>query len=44
MSLSWPDVAARIARGADAVTELTFWPAFPDKVAVALAAMANSEG
>jgi ATP-dependent DNA helicase RecG len=44
MSLTWPEVAARIARGEDPVTEFKLWPAFPDKVAVALAAMANSEG
>jgi ATP-dependent DNA helicase RecG len=44
MKLDWAHVASRIAKGEDERTELKLWDAFPDKVAVAICALANSDG
>jgi ATP-dependent DNA helicase RecG len=44
MKLDWAHVSARIAQGEDEHTELKLWDAFPEKVAVAVCALANSDG
>ena len=44
MALTWEAVAARIAGGEDETTAFKLWPAFPEKVAIAAAAMANGLG
>lgn len=44
MKPTWIDIERRIASGEDERTEFKLWSAFPDKVAIALCAFANSEG
>lgn len=44
MKPRWPEIQARIARGEDEHTERKLWAGFPDKVAVAICALANSDG
>lgn len=44
MKPGWTEVSARIAAGEDEHTERKLWDAFPDKIAIAIAAFANSDG
>lgn len=44
MKPCWQEIRDRIAAGQDETTEFKLWPTFPDKVAIALCALANSEG
>lgn len=44
MTLGWSEVVGRIRAGENETTEFKLWSAFPNKVAVALCALANTRG